>query len=194
LNQALLKGNANMSSTPLTAPVAPWAWQTLEGDPSFGLKGPVGPGLIASASQAWGHALPPPLCDVYQHHNGQRPAGRPLFQDEYRWLSLEEALQEWRVWQDTMAQPDMAGMRDTHESCGAPDAAVRMDWWCALWWPLAVSANSNLLCLDARPGPTGHVHQIIEVSSAHEGRLLIAPSLDVLFANAVADMQGDLSD
>lgn len=169
-------------------------WHPLREDASLALRGPASAEVLEQAQQALGHTLPLPLplLDIYQQHDGQHPTGRPLFLDEYRWLNMQEALREWQAWQTTMAQPDMADMRHTHESCGAPDASVRMDWWNEHWWPLAVSALGDLLCVDGQPAPGGHLHQIIAVSSAHEARECVADSLTSLFDNAAADLEGDL--
>jgi len=169
-------------------------WQTLRQETGLALRKAVDPKVLEQAQHALGHPLPPFLLDIYQQHDGQHPAGRPLFLDEYRWLSMQEALREWQLWQNTMAQPDMADMRHTHESCGAPDASVRMDWWNEHWWPLAVSGLGDLLCVDGQPAPGGHLHQIIAVSSAHEARECVADSLTSLFDNAAADLAGDMSD
>lgn len=174
--------------------IAPLVWRTLQQAPQVALRSPVAEATLQSAQNTFGHVWPDDLLDAYRHHNGQTPEGKPLFQDDYRWLSVQEALQEWLVWQDTMARPDMAEMRQTHESCGAPNAQVRMDWWNERWWPLAISDNADLLCMDGHPGPSGTLHQIIEVSSAHESRSRAAISIAVLFNNAAADLAGDLSD
>lgn len=166
-------------------------WQAFQQDPSLALRGPVDPQTLAQVQQALGHPLPAALLDIYQQHDGQHPAGRPLFLDEYRWLSMREALREWQTWQAILARPDMADMRHTHEACGAPDAVVRMDWWNEHWWPIAVSALGDLLCLDGQPGPKGMRHQIIEVSSAHEGRERVAEALITMFSDAAAGLAGD---
>ncbi len=173
--------------------ISPSIWQTLQQGPLAALRPPVDETLILKAREAFGHTLPEPLVDAYRHHNGQAPNGTPLFMDEYRWLSLQEALHEWRVWQDTMARPDMASMRHTHESCGDAQAKVRMDWWNERWWPLAISGMGDLLCVDGQPGPQGRLHQIIEVSSELEGRSRAAISLAELFKHAAADLAGDLT-
>lgn len=166
-------------------------WQAFRQDPSLALRGPADTQVLAQAEQALGHPLPTALRDVCQHHDGQHPAGRPLFQDEYRWLSVRESLREWQTWQAILARPDMADMRHTHGSCGAPEATVRMDWWNEHWWPIAVSALGDLLCIDGQPGPQGQLHQIIEVSSAHEGRERVADSLGAMLGDAAADLAGD---
>ncbi|MDI1349003.1 SMI1/KNR4 family protein [Aquabacterium sp.] len=172
--------------------MAPSVWHTLREDAGLALRGPASAEVLEQAQQALGHTLPLPLLDIYQQHDGQHPAGRPLFLDEYRWLSMQEALREWQVWQTTMAQPDMADMRHTHEACGASNATVRMDWWNERWWPLAVSALSDLLCIDGQPGPNGKPYQVIAVSSAHEARECVADSLTSLLGNAAADLEGDV--
>lgn len=173
--------------------ISPAVWQTLQQGSHAALRPPVDETVLQKAHEAFGHTLPEPLLDAYRHHNGQAPSGTPLFRDEYRWLSIQEALQEWRVWQDTMARPDMASMRHTHESCGDAHAKVRMDWWNERWWPLAISDLGDLLCVDGQPGPRGTLHQVIEVSSAHEGRSCVATSLLELFTHAAADLAGDLT-
>lgn len=169
-------------------------WQTLQQGAHLALRAPVAEAILQKAHGALGYALPEPLLDAYRHHNGQTPSGTPLFRNEYRWLSVQEALQEWRVWQDTMARPGMAGMRHTHESCGEAHAKVRMDWWNERWWPLAISGLGDLLCVDGQPGPRGTLHQIIEVSSELEDRSRAAISLGELFKHAAADLAGDLAD
>lgn len=174
-------------------PIAAAVWQTLQQGAQAALRSPVDEAMLQKAQAASGYALPEPLLDAYRHHNGQLPSGTPLFMDEYRWLSVQEALQEWQVWQDTMARPDMASMRHTHESCGNAHAQVRMDWWNERWWPLAISSLGDLLCVDGQPGPRGTLHQIIEVSSELEGRSRAAISLAELFTYAAADLAGDLT-
>lgn len=169
-------------------------WSTLEQIPETALRPPATGAALQLAQDAWGQALPAPLLEAYRRHNGQVPHGVALFCNEFRWLSIQEAVQEWQTWQTTMARPDMTAMRDSHASCGHPNAKVRMDWWNQNWWPLAVSDDADLLCLDGQPGPTGALHQIIIVSSVHEGRSLAAVSLANLFDQAAADLAGDFMD
>ena len=174
--------------------LVPSVWHTLQRNPQVALRPPVTEITIQSVHEALGRKLPEALLEAYRCHNGQLQNGAPLFRDEYRGLGMQEALQEWRTWQDTMTRPSMTAMRHTHASCGDARAAVRMDWWNEHWWPLAISDLGDLLCVDGQPGPCGTLHQIIEVSSTHEDRSWVATSLLALFNHNTADLRDDLPD
>ena len=85
--------------------LVPSVWHTLQRNPQAALRPPVTEITIQSVHEALGRKLPEALLEAYRCHNGQLQNGAPLFRDEYRWLSMQEALQEWRTWQDTMTRP-----------------------------------------------------------------------------------------
>lgn len=135
-----------------------------------------------------GLELPAAVQAAYLRHNGQAPGGQPLFNGQYRWLSLGEVVREWRDWQALMQDESMAEMRDAHESCGSEDHPVRLDWWNPHWLPLARNALGDLLCIDGQPTRSGVAGQIIEVFHDQESREVVAGWFEQLLGDAAADV------
>ncbi len=138
-----------------------------------------------------GLELPAAVQAAYLRHNGQAAGGQPLFNGQYRWLSLGEVVREWRDWQALMQDESMAEMRDAHESCGSDDHPVRLDWWNARWLPLARNDLGDLLCIDGQPTRSGVAGQIIEVFHDQEAREVVLESFEQLLAEAAADVSGE---
>lgn len=157
------------------------------------LNPPAAPGAVAALGDAIGFAIPDDLSQLWSHADGQidifsidDPAPgaivSPLF-GSYAFCPTEEALRQYRLWQDVRAQ-GLSGVDDAITVRG--DDPVYAEYWRPGWLPFALDGGGNAYAVDLSPPPGGTYGQIIVIGPDEDRRRILAPGIAALLADASA--------
>lgn len=142
------------------------------------LNPPASDANIQTLEQKIGVKLPADFVECLKVHDGQRGRAGSLF-SKGRYLSLDQILSEWTVWQDLLEQ----GEFDDRSS--APDREIRGGWWRTGWIPFVSNGRGDHLCLDLDPSLSGSFGQVIEISHDFESRCLVSGRFGQWFGGEV---------
>lgn len=142
------------------------------------LRPPALPVAVSAAEKACGLSLPQAVRDAYLHHDGCTPSqtvpALDNFFNEFRWISLEEAVALWRVnmqWYEEGKDDENLYPADAFGN----DDAVRLGAPRPGWFPIGV-LGSWALYVDLDPGPKGRIGQLT-ACYLDGGVRLFAPSM-----------------
>ena len=196
--EAALAGKRPAAAPAKSAGDVPTLWKRVDkalkanraGKPS--LQKPATEAQIAGCEEALGVAFPPALQASFLVHNGQKAGADSLFPDEFAnldaafsLLSLEDMVNEWRVWKKLVDAGEFA------EQKGQPDAGIRPDWWNPKWLPFASDGGGDSLCIDLAPAKGGAVGQVIFHRHDAASRSIVAgdfPEFLQLFAEHLEEL------
>ena len=182
------------------------AWLAFHAALGVDLESALNPGAadiaIERVEAAIGRELPADLRALYRIADGQAdPFGargatggdgpRAAMFGRERFLSLDEALAEWRFWHDEIWLPEQAhgGFPPDHDVReGDPVDPV---YWQPSWFTFAGSDGGNGYAVDLDPPRGGTYGQVVLVGSDEWERRVIASSVTELMAEAAARLDPD---
>lgn len=135
---------------------------------------------LKAASDWFGHALAADVEQAYRVADGQQST-LPGVLFGMPWLSLQQARQEYQIWQDIAAEDT-----SLHSQ---PEGAIQSVNFSPAWFPFAVDGGGNGLAVDLAPGSTGTVGQVITYGPDEQTRRVIAPSLTAFFEWAANEVR-----
>ena len=149
---------------------------------------------IAAVEAAIGYEFPEDLRQLYLFANGQRDtlemAERPgvtgagPFFGRYDFLSLEQALDQYRVWlgiYEDEGENFSSVYNWTRARAGDP---VHGDYWRPGWFPFSHDSAGNSYAVDLSPAPGGTYGQVILIGRDEDERRVLAPSLGAFLAQS----------
>lgn len=147
---------------------------------------------IQMLEEGIGMALPDELKQLYRLTNGQQALLRreplepgrytaPLF-GNWTFLSTEDALREYRVWQDVIRDGGLDSNEWITTREGHPVARV---YWQEGWLPIAEDGGGNAYAVDLKPLRGGTYGQLIIMGPDEDERRVIAASFSEFFTEAV---------
>ena len=100
-------------------------WEALERADGFALNAALADDTqFTQVHSITGLEMPTSVQAAYLRHNGQAASGLPLFNGQYRWLSLGEVVREWRDWQALMQDESMAELTPKAGSASKVSASM----------------------------------------------------------------------
>lgn len=132
---------------------------------------------IASLEETIGVSLPKGFKDCLRVHNGQ--SGFLGLFDGTEFLSTQEIMSQWNVWNDLLTSGDFEGIESE------PQRGIRKDWWNTRWIPFTHNGGGDHLCIDLAPDLAGRAGQVITMWHDMGERELKAPSFEEWFEEYV---------
>jgi cell wall assembly regulator SMI1/ankyrin repeat protein len=161
--EAAMGGTAAASAAPKPQSIDAIWKQLLATDSGLKKKLRAGakPAKLATFEAVLGCTLPLDVRESYLQFDGQKSGDGMFivkdesFDEEYAWMSLDEAQAQWTMMQELAAEGEFKGAKAKGET------GVRSTWWHAQWIPIATDGGGNYLCVDLAPAMGGASGQII---------------------------------
>jgi len=128
--------------------------------------------------------LPAPYSTLLKRHNGQNGEAAGLF-GNWELLSVEDVLQEWRLWKDLA---DHGHFDESHDEAKAI-GPVKARWWHPAWVPISADGMGNNHCLDMAPDTGGQLGRVIVLLHDNGERKVLAPSLEEWLATILTKLE-----
>lgn len=158
---------------------------------------------VAAFEAAVGFAIPADLKALYRRANGQKASFKisdpkpgtivtPFF-GSYDFVSLEQALNAYRVWLDIYQSAGDNFASDFNQSSAREGDPVFCEYWRPGWTPFSLDGGGNSYAVDLSPPPGGTYGQVIVIGSDEDERRVLAKSVTELLANAAAQIDVSLA-
>lgn len=150
---------------------------------------------FAALARETGITLPNEVEALYRLADGQLDDGAFVF-PRYRFLPLDGAVAEWRIWQELAEQEGPDGMADHAEAVTAPEPEkVARQYWIPGWLPIARDGGGNAIAVDTAPLDGGTHGQFVIMGPDEDERRVLAPGAGAyLRALAAADLEVESHD
>jgi cell wall assembly regulator SMI1 len=129
---------------------------------------------VKAAETELGRSLPEDLKAFYTLHNGIAtdvfPSCVGFDSMGFTPLSLEQIVEEWRLWKDNSDAGEFA------DSKAKAKPGIRPEWWNDAWVPFASNGGGDCQCVDLAPAQGGSIGQVISIWHDMDERRLLAPS------------------
>src|SRR5262249_10657791 len=136
---------------------------------------PLAPGASERDLKAFertiGAKLPADMRRSYRRHNGS--AGVCLFSvvGAGGWVTLKEAAEHWKLFQEIRPQLENAGFLET------PKGPMKKVHISPGWIPISDHSSGDHLCVDLDPGKRGTVGQLFSYWHEYGAWRIVAPSI-----------------
>ena len=134
------------------------------------------PSATESQIQALEDALQVPLPEdvktLYRWHDGERNTVGLFFGMSF--LSIEEALEEWKIWAEIAAEGD--SVLDS-SIASVPSGFIKENYANRLYLPISADGGGNNIVVDLDPDEKGQYGQVINSGRDEEMRYVIASSV-----------------
>ena len=162
-------------------------WQRLENwlceyAPVF-CRWPLAPGASKRDLQAFeraiGAKLPADVRESYLRHNGSAGVSLLAIVGEGKWVTLNEAIHHWKLFQDIKPELEAAGSLET------PKGPMKKVHISAGWIPISDDSGGDHLCVDLDPAEDGKVGQLFSYWHEYGAWRIVAPSFTVFLERLV---------
>lgn len=140
------------------------------------LRPGVSDAAVSAAEEGLTAPLPPVLRALFLWRDGEPTGAQEAFRQEYRLLSLDEALRAKAV-------------LDVLLDAGEFEYA---DWWHPHWFPFLDNGAGDLLCVDLDGSFGGYPGQVLEFWHDMEERPIVAPHLEAWLTAFLDGIDADL--
>lgn len=126
---------------------------------------------IQQAEEEIGVVFPEELRELYRLHNGERVTG-PGFFFGLTFLSLDDMLEEWRVWKELESEFAYEGSHDS-----TPLGWIKEQYINRKWLPISRDGSGNHLGIDLDPDEKGIKGQVLNFGRDEDFKYVIAKNM-----------------